>query len=50
MFRGVKSGHQEFSKAKNTILTDLEKMELLEVRHFLDCYIESFTLTIDELN
>ncbi len=46
----LKAGNQEFSKAEKSIRNDLNKMDLPEVKHFIDCYVKSFSLTIDELN
>ena len=46
----LKWGNQEFSKAEKTIRGDLEKMDREEVRYFLEHFLESFSLTLDELN
>lgn len=46
----LKAGNQEFSKAKVSILKELDRSNMPEVKYFLDFYINSFSLTIDELN
>ena len=46
----LKSGNQEFLKAKNKIGQELDRVELLEVRYFLNTFVPSFSLTLDELN
>ena len=46
----LKWGNQEFSKAEKTIRGDLENMDREEVRYFLEHFLESFSLTLDELN
>lgn len=44
------SGNHEFSKAKISITTSLEEMEIPEVKTFLTEFLPSYGLTIDELN
>ncbi|SDH42424.1 5'-deoxynucleotidase [Desulfosporosinus hippei] len=46
----LKSGNEEFLKAKNKIEQELQSIGLSEVRYFLDKFIPSFSLTLDELN
>ncbi|ATW23912.1 5'-deoxynucleotidase [Candidatus Formimonas warabiya] len=46
----LKSGNQEFSKAEKAIKSDLEKMNLPEVTYFMNKFVPSFSLTLDELN
>jgi len=46
----LKAGNQEFSKAEKSIMKNLDDMDLPEVKYFIDCYVKSFSLTIDELN
>ena len=46
----LKWGNREFSKAEKTIRSDLEKMDREEVQYFLEHFLESFSLTLDELN
>lgn len=43
-------GNQDFHKAKAAQLAYLQGMELPEVTYFLEHFIESFALTIDEQN
>ncbi len=44
------SGNREFSKAKTSILESIEKMELPEAKTFVEEFLPSYGLTIDELN
>ena len=46
----LKAGNMEFDKAHSSILADIEKMELAEVKYFMDNFVDSFSLTLDELN
>jgi len=46
----LKAGNQEFSRAERAIKADLDRIELPEVRYFLDNFGPSFSLTLDELN
>jgi len=46
----LKSGNEEFLKAKNKIEQELDKFKLPEVKFFLNTFIPSFSLTLDELN
>ncbi len=46
----LKSGNQEFSKAEKSIKSDLGKIDLPEVRYFIEKFVPSFSLTLDELN
>lgn len=46
----MKAGNQEFSKAEKAIQTDIEKMNLPEVDYFVERFVPSFVLTLDELN
>jgi 5'-deoxynucleotidase len=46
----LRSGNEEFFKAKNKIEVELRDMQLPEVRFFLDHFAPSFALTLDELN
>ncbi len=46
----LKSGNNEFSKAKNTILDDLKSKNIDEVNYFLDNFVKGFTLSLDELD
>lgn len=44
-----KNGNTEFSKAKESTLCSLEKMNLCEVQYFIDKMLPAFYLTLDEL-
>ena len=44
-----KMGNREFSKAKQSLLEKIEEMKLPEVQVFLDEFLESYYLTLDEL-
>lgn len=44
------AGNKEFEKAQKTILATIEKLDMPEVRYFMDKFIPSFELTLDELN
>ena len=44
------SGNREFSKAKISILESIEKMEIPEATTFVEEFLPSYGLTIDELN
>ena len=46
----LKAGNQEFSKAEKIILTAIKNMDMPEVQYFMEHYVESFSLTLDELN
>jgi 5'-deoxynucleotidase len=46
----MKVGNEEFAKAKNAIRREIEQLELPEVDYFMDKFIASFSLTLDELN
>ena len=46
----MKSGNQEFSKAKNQIWSDLCAIDLPEVKYFSEQMLPSYELTLDELN
>lgn len=45
----VKAGNHEFRDAADTIKKTLEAYDLPEVRYFMDHFLESFSLTLDEL-
>jgi 5'-deoxynucleotidase len=45
-----KAGNQEFQKAKENIERALLENPLPEVRYFMEHFLESFSLTLDELN
>ena len=46
----LKAGNQEFSKAKKAVEQDIEGLGLPEVRYFMERFVPSFTLTLDELD
>lgn len=45
----LKSGNGEFKKASEQIFSKLEKIELPEVKYFLDAFLDGYLLTLDEL-
>lgn len=45
----VKAGNQEFSKAEEAVKTRLENLNMPEVTYFMDTFIDSYGLTLDEL-
>ena len=44
------SGNREFSKAKTSIMESIEKMGIPEAKTFVEEFLPSYGLTIDELN
>lgn len=46
----VSVGNKEFTQAEKTLRATVEGMDLPEVRYFLDTFVPSFKLTLDELN
>ncbi len=46
----LKAGNLEFSKAEKTIHRDLNSLNRPEVEYFMDKFLPSFYLTLDELN
>lgn len=46
----LKTGNLEFSKAKDTILISINRLDIDEVDYFMDNFMDSFELTLDELN
>ena len=46
----LKAGNNEFLQAKNKIYSQLAANPLPEVKYFMGNFIESFNLTLDELN
>jgi 5'-deoxynucleotidase len=44
------SGNREFSKAKISILDSINEMEIPEAKVFVEEFLPSYGLTIDELN
>lgn len=45
----LKMGNSEFAKAKKTLRASVDKMELPEVQIFIDEFLDSYSLTLDEL-
>lgn len=45
----IKGGNSEFIKAKKTLRESIDRMELPEVRIFIDEFLDSYSLTLDEL-
>ena len=45
----LKGGNLEFKKAKQTIEKDIENIELSSVKYFMENFIKSYELTLDEL-
>lgn len=45
----VSAGNQEFSQAEQTLKEAVERIDLPEVRYFLETFVPSFRLTLDEL-
>ncbi len=45
----VSAGNQEFSQAEQTLKESVERIDLPEVRYFLETFVPSFRLTLDEL-
>ena len=43
------AGNQEFSKAEKTLRASVEAIDLPEVRYFVETFVASFRLTLDEL-
>ena len=46
----LKVGNEEFAKAARVIESDIAQLGLPEVTYFMDTYVASFSLTLDELN
>lgn len=46
----LKVGNEEFAKAARVIEADINKLGLPEVTYFMEIYVPSFALTLDELN
>lgn len=46
----LKAGNSEFAKAERSIHRDLMNLQLPEVTYFMDHFLPSFHLTLDELN
>jgi len=46
----IAAGNQEFSKAEKALRATVEGLALPEVRYFLETFVPSFKLTLDELD
>lgn len=46
----AKAGNEEFVRAEQTIRADLEALDAPEVGYFMETFVPSFQLTLDELN
>ncbi|HXV80074.1 MAG TPA: 5'-deoxynucleotidase [Candidatus Binatia bacterium] len=46
----ISAGNQEFAKAEKALRASVEEIDLPEVRYFLDTFVPSFKLTLDELD
>ena len=46
----IGAGNQEFAKAEKALRASAEELDLPEVRYFLDTFVPSFKLTLDELD
>ncbi|HWR29967.1 MAG TPA: YfbR-like 5'-deoxynucleotidase, partial [Negativicutes bacterium] len=46
----LKSGNQEFTKAERSIRAEIDNMEASEVKYFMEYFVPSFGLALDELN
>lgn len=44
------AGNQEFAKAEKALRASVEELDFPEVRYFLDTFVPSFRLTLDELD
>jgi len=45
----LRGGNAEFAKAANTIRSDIDKMKAPEVVYFMEKFVPSFELTLDEM-
>jgi 5'-deoxynucleotidase len=46
----VAAGNPEFSKAEKSLRATVDRLDLPEVRYFLETFVPSFRLTLDELD
>lgn len=44
-----KSGNKEFLKAKQSLLHEIEKMDMKDVKIFMNEFLEGYSLTLDEM-
>ncbi len=45
-----KAGNGEFAKAEEVILLSIQELQMPEVDYFMETFVPSFSLTLDELN
>ena len=50
LVRAAGAGNPEFAQAEKSLRASVEGLDLPEVRYFLDTFVPSFRLTLDELN
>ena len=43
-------GNKEFKKASDTILKSIQDMDMPEVEYFMEKFVPSFSLTLDEMD
>jgi len=46
----LKAGNEEFTKAEKSIYAEIVSLSMPEVDYFMEIFVPSFTLTLDELN
>jgi 5'-deoxynucleotidase len=46
----IGAGNQEFAKAEKALRASVEELDLPEVRYFMDTFVPSFRLTLDDLD
>jgi 5'-deoxynucleotidase len=46
----LKTGNGEFLQAEKSIKAEIDQIQLAAVKYFMDCFVPSFSLTLDELN
>jgi 5'-deoxynucleotidase len=46
----ISAGNAEFAQAEKALRATVESLDLPEVRYFMDTFVSSFRLTLDELN
>jgi len=46
----IGAGNEEFAKAEKALKSSVEELDLPEVRYFLETFVPSFRLTLDELD
>jgi len=44
------AGNPEFAQAEKALRANVESLDLPEVRYFMETFVPSFRLTLDELN